>query len=73
MEDMASNIDLDKLTAEERLALLEKIWDSLTPDDVPLTSDQRLELDRRLDDLDRDGPIGIPWEDVLSRIRDARR
>ncbi len=70
---MASDIDLDKLTAEERLALLEKIWDSLTPDDVPLTSAQRSELDRRLDDLDRDGPVGIPWEEVLRRIRDARR
>ncbi len=34
-----------------------------------MTSAQREELDRRLDELDREGPIGIPWEDVTCRIR----
>jgi Putative addiction module component len=31
---------------------------------VPLTKPQRDELDRRLDELDREGPVGIPWEEV---------
>src|SRR5438874_12537243 len=26
-------------------------------------------LDRRLDDLEAEGPVGIPWDEVLSRIR----
>ena len=30
-------------------------------------------LDRRLDDLEVEGPVGIPWEEVLSRIRSRRR
>jgi len=55
----------------ERLQLLEELWESLsaTPEALPLTFAQREELDRRLDDLDREGPIGIPWEEVLRRIR----
>ena len=64
-------IDIANLSSEERLRLLEELWDSLsaTPEAVPLTNAQREELDRRLDELDRDGPVGIPWEDVLRRIR----
>ena len=66
-----NTIDIAKLSPEERLELLEQLWDSLadTPDAVPLTDAQREELDRRLDDLDREGPIGIPWNEVLDRIR----
>jgi putative addiction module component (TIGR02574 family) len=64
-------LDIASLTPEERLSLLEELWDSLAvaPEAVALTEGQRAELDRRLDDLDREGPVGIPWEEVLSRIR----
>ena len=61
-------IDVHNLSPEDRLQLLEEIWDSLTDRDVPLTEPQRKELDRRLDELDRDGPKGIPWEEVLERL-----
>ncbi len=69
------DLDIASLTPEERLSLLEELWDSLaaTPQAVPLTAAQRAELDRRLDDLDREGPVGIPWEEVLSRIRSQHR
>ena len=60
--------DFGGLSPEERLRLLERLWDSLGDSDVPLTDPQRAELDRRLDELDRDGPRGIPWEDVLERL-----
>jgi len=64
-------IDIANLSAEERLRLLEELWESLsaTPEAIPLTNAQSEELDRRLDELDRDGPLGIPWEEVLRRIR----
>lgn len=72
---LVSRIDIAKLSPEERLELLEQLWDSLsdTPEAVPLTDAQRQELDRRLDDLDRDGPVGIPWNEVLDRIRNRTR
>ena len=64
-------IDIAHLSPEQRLQLLEQIWDSLasTPESVPVTSAQREELERRLDELDRVGPVGIPWDDVLRKVR----
>ena len=64
-------LNIDDLSIEERLHLLEQLWDSLrgTPGAVPLTDAQREELDRRLDDLERSGPEGIPWEEVQRQIR----
>ncbi len=68
-------LDIAALSPEERLNLLEQLWDSLAvqPEAVPLTQAQRAELDRRLDDLEAEGPVGIPWDEVLSRIRSRRR
>jgi putative addiction module component (TIGR02574 family) len=70
-----SEIDIATLTPEERLDLLEQLWESLTPtpDAVPLTDAQRAELDRRLDDLDREGSVGLSWDEVIDRVRDRRR
>ena len=64
-------IDISTLTVEQRLELLDEIWESLyeTPQAIPLTEAQREELDRRLDEADRDGPDDIPWEEVLRRLR----
>ena len=64
-------INIDDLNPEERLRMIEELWDSLSeqPGSVPLTDEQRQELDRRLDDLERSGPEGIPWDQVLQRIR----
>ena len=52
---------------------VEELWDSLceAPEAVPLTDAQRAELDRRLDDLEQEGPTGIPWDEVVRRIRRA--
>ena len=64
-----STIDIANLSPEERLGLLEQLWDSLSPEAIPMTDAQKEELDRRLDELDREGPVGIPWNEVLDRIR----
>ena len=68
-------IDIAGLSHEERLQLLDALWESLsaTPEAIPLTNAQREELDRRLDELDREGPSGIPWEEVLRQIRGRAR
>jgi putative addiction module component (TIGR02574 family) len=68
-------LNLNILSSEEKLRLLEEVWDSLAADPakVPLTDWQRRELDRRLDELDREGSVGIPWERVLSEIEGRSR
>lgn len=68
-------LNIESLSTTERLRLIEELWDSLSesPDAMPLSDEQRGELDRRLDDLERSGPNGIPWEEVLQQIRTRPR
>lgn len=61
-------LDLTKLTADEKLELIDDLWRSLSPDDLPLGPELRAELDRRLDRLEREGPVGVAWEDVLAEM-----
>jgi putative addiction module component (TIGR02574 family) len=76
MDEPAIRIEL--LSSDERLNLLERLWDSLseTPAEVPLTEAQRAELDCRSDALDRDvakgHALGVPWDEVVRQLR-ARR
>jgi putative addiction module component (TIGR02574 family) len=68
-------LDIERLSTDERLDLLEKLWESLTkePGGIPLTEAQREDLDRRLDELDRGQVEGIPWDEVLKQIRKRSR
>ncbi|HWP85248.1 MAG TPA: addiction module protein [Terriglobia bacterium] len=54
-----ASIDIAGLSREERLRLLDQLWESLAakPEALLLTDAQREELDRRLDDLEREGPL----------------
>jgi putative addiction module component (TIGR02574 family) len=66
-------IQIDELSTEERLDLLDRVWESLRiePDAFPLTPAQRHDLDDRVKALDRDGPDGLTWEDVVREARGA--
>ena len=69
---MAENrIDIERLSTEERLRLIERLWDSLSekPESVPLTKEQQAELDRRLDEIDAGDTEGIAWEEVMRRVQ----
>ena len=74
-----SSLKIEELSPDERLELLEELWESLRqdPDNVPLTSAQQVELDRRLDELESDvsggEELGIPWDVVLEQIRKRAR
>ncbi len=61
-------LNLDALTPEEKLELIDDLWTSIGANDLPLTPEQQVELDRRLDRLDREGPVGTPWEDVRAEM-----
>ena len=68
-------IDIDKLDVDERLDLLEAIWESLTLDSsqVPVPESHKVELDRRLAEIDAGDDSAIPWEEVLERIRNRMK
>lgn len=68
---MATPVPVLDLPLAERLKLVEDIWDSIAAEQehLPLTSDQRAELDSRLDEFEVDGDPGDLAGDVLTRIR----
>jgi putative addiction module component (TIGR02574 family) len=63
-------IEIDNLSAEERLELIESLWESLIhdPSSIPVTAAQRRILDERLDEIEAGDDTGIPWEEVKARI-----
>jgi len=65
--------NLHELPVEERIKLVEDLWDSIAADQevVQLTSEQRAELDRRIDAYEADLDPGRPAAVALSAIRSA--
>lgn len=47
------------------------MWESVGRDSelISLTDSQREELDRRLDELESEGPTGMSWDEVVARVR----
>jgi putative addiction module component (TIGR02574 family) len=64
------SLGIDRLPVEERLALVEDIWDSIAADSaaLPLTDAQRAELDRRLGEHETNPDDVVPWEEVRGSI-----
>jgi len=62
---------LHELPLEERIRLVEDLWDSIASDQnaLPLTAEQQAVLDRRLDAYEMDGDPGRLAEDVIADIR----
>ena len=65
------NTKLQQLPVQERLRLVEDLWDSIAADEhaVPLTDEQKAELDRRLDAYETDGRPGRQAADAVADIR----
>lgn len=54
-------------SVEERIALVEEIWDSIA-EATPLTEAQRRELDRRLQDHEANPDDAVSWEVVKASM-----
>ena len=63
--------ELKLLSVPERLKVVEAVWDSLADEaaPVPLSSKQRVELDRRLDAYEANPEDTLTWDQVLERMR----
>ena len=70
MNNVANTSRFHDLTAYERLRVVQAIWDSIAanPDEFPLSMDQRMELDWRLDDYYFDGNPGVSDDETVARI-----
>jgi putative addiction module component (TIGR02574 family) len=67
MTDLA---ELRALPVDERLKLIEELWDSIDvmAEALPLPEWHRAEIDRRLDKLDGGASVGSSWHEVRRRI-----
>ncbi len=39
------------------------------PEAFLLSEEQKAELDRRLDELEQEGPVGLSWDEAVDEIR----
>lgn len=64
-------MELHNLSIDERLRLVEDIWDSIAADQgvLPLTDEQKAELDQRLDIYELDKNIGRAAAEVIADIK----
>jgi len=66
-----TNTKLKEFPVDERITLVEKLWDSIVSDQqaLPLTAAQKAELDRRLDACEFDENPGRLASAVIEGIR----
>lgn len=59
------------LPLAERVELAQALWDSVAanPENMPLTEEQRQELDRRLEAYEQDPASGASWDSIKSSLR----
>ena len=65
------SLGLDQLGRDNRLALVQALWDSIADEVSPalLTETHRKELERRADEDDADPEGGVAWEVVKAQAR----
>lgn len=65
------NSKLKELPVDERVKLVEDLWDSIAADQhaLPLNDEQKAELDRRLNAYEIDKNPGRPAADAVADIR----
>jgi putative addiction module component (TIGR02574 family) len=68
-----TTIDIERLSPQERLDLIGRLWDSLDADDLPLTNAQEAELDRRLTTADADLADSVAWEALRAELAVRRK
>jgi putative addiction module component (TIGR02574 family) len=56
------------LSPADRLELIGKVWDTLTPEELPVTESERMLLDARLADLEAHPDDQSPWPEVKARL-----
>ena len=61
------------LSPADRLELIGAVWDTLSPDDLPVTEAERALLDARLADMEAHPEDQSPWPEVKARLERLSR
>ena len=65
--------ELLKLSPAERIQLAEDLWDSVASErgqSLPLTDEQRQEIERRLAEHERNPDSALSWDEVRAQLWD---
>jgi putative addiction module component (TIGR02574 family) len=64
------DLGIDRMSAEQRVALALEIWESLGDERPPgrLSAEQRAELARRDAELDANPEIALTWEQIRASV-----
>lgn len=76
MAPTLQELGIDRLSAEDRLALAEALWESVSQEteQAPLSETHIRELERRLAESIKHPDAVIPWEEIRARaLARARR
>ena len=67
-----SKEEILELSTEERLHLIETLWDSLPPHDVPVPDWHKEVLEERLEDHRLNPDDSVSWEEVKTELLPGR-
>lgn len=63
-----TNDEIFDLTVVERIDLIETLWNSIDPDQLPLPESHRRALDEAITDYRRDPDKGRSWDEVRNDL-----
>jgi len=68
---MPSANDLKNLSVDDRLLLIEKIWQTIENESLRLSDDHKKILDERMEDYRKNPNQGVSWDQVKSELSTA--
>ncbi len=65
--------DALRLNANDRLELIEQLWDSLAYAEIPITEAEKNLLDQRIADMEANPQAEVSWDDARARLIKRRK
>jgi putative addiction module component (TIGR02574 family) len=67
-------VDISQLSVAERIQLAADLWDSISEqkEEIPFTKAQKQELDRRVENYQKNPTNGSSWQEVKNRLGFSR-
>ncbi|MDP2902100.1 MAG: addiction module protein [Methylovulum sp.] len=57
------------LSVAERIELIRVVWETLSPSEVPVSTEEKVLLDARLADMEQNPDDQSPWSEVQARLK----
>ena len=57
------------LSVAERIELIGVVWETLSPEEIPVSEAEQVLLDSRLSDIEQNPEDQSPWSEVQVRLR----